>query len=126
VLWRDHYGDDALPARALEKHQQSLLRYADTLAAWVNNPPPGSPLFLPLLLSPQRLAAFAVVWRRRCEISIKGRRRAVVYPSTTCVSGKGRRCKSVMLLTKQGNVCDRDRLFGGKEGDVCHLWREKL
>lgn len=59
VLWRDHYGDDALPARALEKHQQSLLRYADTLAAWVNNPPPGSPLFLPLLLSPQRLAAFA-------------------------------------------------------------------
>ena len=59
VLWRDHYGDDALPARALEKHQQSLLGYADTLAAWVNNPPPGSPLFLPLLLRPQRLAAFA-------------------------------------------------------------------
>ncbi|WP_318356136.1 hypothetical protein [Enterobacter sp.] len=57
LTWGDHYGE---PVREVAlRHQQVLLRYADTLARWVDAPPPGSPLFLPLLLSPERLSDFA-------------------------------------------------------------------
>lgn len=59
VLWRDRYGDDELPVGSLEQHRDSLLRFADELDSWLDNPPPGSPLFLPLLFSPQRLTTFA-------------------------------------------------------------------
>ncbi|MGL5698754.1 MAG: hypothetical protein ACRCYL_05670, partial [Kluyvera sp.] len=59
LLWRDHYGDHALPADALLQHQNQLLHYVDTLDRWLASPPAGSPLFLPLLLNPQRLANFA-------------------------------------------------------------------
>lgn len=59
LLWRDRYGDDSLPADVLIQHQSQLLRYVDTLERWLTSPPAGSPLFLPLLLSPQRLARFA-------------------------------------------------------------------
>jgi len=59
ILWLEHYGPQSLPADTLAKHQQSLLRYADTLERWLANPPAGSPLFLPLLLSPERLTRFA-------------------------------------------------------------------
>lgn len=59
VLWLDHYGPQSLPADTLQKHQQQLLRYADTLERWLVNPPASGPLFLPLLLSPERLTRFA-------------------------------------------------------------------
>ena len=59
VDWRDRYGDNALPADTLRQHQNQLLHYVDTLERWLTSPPAGSPLFLPLLLSPQRLARFA-------------------------------------------------------------------
>lgn len=59
LLWRDRYGDNALPADTLRQHQNQLLHYVDTLERWLTSPPAGSPLFLPLLLSPQRLARFA-------------------------------------------------------------------
>ena len=59
VLWLDHYGASSLPADTLQKHQQRLLHYADTLARWLANPPGSGPLFLPLLLSPERLQRFA-------------------------------------------------------------------
>lgn len=57
LMWCDRYGE---PSAALARtHQDCLLRYADTLAHWVEHPPEGSPLYLPLLLSPQRLTSFA-------------------------------------------------------------------
>ena len=59
ILWLDHYGPHSLPADTLQKHQQQLLRYADTLERWLVNPPASGPLFLPLLLSPERLTRFA-------------------------------------------------------------------
>ena len=59
VLWCDRYGADSLPADILLRHQQQLLRYTDTLERWLANPPAGGPLFLPLLLSPERLTRFA-------------------------------------------------------------------
>ena len=59
ALWLDHYGPQSLPAGSLQKHQQQLLRYADTLERWLVNPPVSGPLFLPLLLSPERLTRFA-------------------------------------------------------------------
>lgn len=59
ILWIDHYGPQNLPADVLQKHQQQLLRFTDTLDRWLMNPPASGPLFLPLLLSPQRLARFA-------------------------------------------------------------------
>ena len=57
LLWCDRYGESA--DRLAAEHQQTLLRYADTLARWGDNPPEGSPLYLPLLLSPERLSRFA-------------------------------------------------------------------
>ncbi|VFS56300.1 Uncharacterised protein [Kluyvera cryocrescens] len=59
ILWIDHYGSQSLPTDVLQKHQQQLLRFTDTLDRWLVNPPACGPLFLPLLLSPQRLARFA-------------------------------------------------------------------
>jgi hypothetical protein len=59
VLWRDHYGANSLPADTLQKHQQRLLHYTDTLNRWLADPPASGPLFLPLLLSPERLERFA-------------------------------------------------------------------
>ena len=59
ILWIDHYGPQSLPTDVLPKHQQQLLRFTDTLDRWLVNPPACGPLFLPLLLSPQRLARFA-------------------------------------------------------------------
>lgn len=57
LTWCDRYGEPALSVA--RGHQQTLLRYADTVARWVEAPPSGSPLFLPLLLSPERLSDFA-------------------------------------------------------------------
>nr|WP_318384214.1 hypothetical protein [uncultured Enterobacter sp.] len=57
LTWCDHYNEPA--GGVALAHQQTLLRYADTLARWVDAPAPGSPLFLPLLLSPARLSEFA-------------------------------------------------------------------
>lgn len=57
LLWCDRYGESAV--RVAADHQQTLLRYADTVARWVDKPPAGSPLHLPLLLSPERLILFA-------------------------------------------------------------------
>jgi len=59
VLWLDHYGANSLPATILQRHQQHLHEYAETLAHWLAHPPAGGPLFLPLLLSPARLTQFA-------------------------------------------------------------------
>ncbi|MGO1308995.1 MAG: hypothetical protein ACTMIX_05270, partial [Kluyvera intermedia] len=60
ILWLDHYGPQSLPDDTLQKHQQQLLRYTDTLERWLVNPPASGPLFLPLLLSPERLSRFAL------------------------------------------------------------------
>ena len=59
TLWLDHYGPQSLPANTLQTHRQQLLRYAETLDRWLREPPDGAPLFLPLLLSPERLTRFA-------------------------------------------------------------------
>ena len=57
LLWCDRYDDSV--DRVAAEHQNTLLRYADTVARWVDSPPEGSPLYLPLLLSPDRLSHFA-------------------------------------------------------------------
>jgi hypothetical protein len=58
LTWHDHYGSETSTSRLAEQ-QNTLLRYADTLDRWLQTPPAGSPLFLSMLLNPERLSRFA-------------------------------------------------------------------
>lgn len=58
LTWHDHYGSETSTS-TLAEQQNTLLRYADTLDRWLQTPPAGSPLFLSMLLNPERLSRFA-------------------------------------------------------------------